>query len=531
MSIPRSQWIIAALLALVGLLAGLLIATHFELPPDTPASSMLRTTETEIATPNPNFEFPQPAEFDPGAAPSNPIGNKATLPDIGVVSLAFSQIAEKVIPVVVSIASTKIIPAADWERSQDRADGGNSNDGRGFRFYPPRAYRQQGSGSGIILTQDGYILTNVHVIQHAAKIVVTLHDNRSFPGKIAGLDPLTEVAVVKVDAQGLPIAQLGDSDKIDVGQWVLAIGNPMNLRSTVTAGIVSAKGRTINIITDGFGVENFIQTDAAINPGNSGGALVNLAGQVIGVNTAIATETGYAMGLGFAIPIKLASKIAVDLIRYGKVARGYLGIALQEISELHARALKLGSPSGVLVDDVYEGSPAQAGGLLPMDVILSIDGVAVKRINQVQALIAGKNPGVTIKLRLVRNQREMEKRITLGELQPNFVTNRNGKRSPNQLDYSRFKNLGMEIESLTVADAAALGYKGEGGVMVTRVEKLSPAEESGIRTDDVIIAVDRSPVRSKENFLARLQQMKSGDVIIFALSRRGGRYHVFIEVP
>jgi serine protease Do len=518
------------LLAVLGLLAGLLIATYFELPPDTPASSILRTAKKEAVSSLSNFEVPEPSNSDQNAAPGKRQTNKTALPDPSLVSLAFTRIAEKVIPVVVSITTTKIIPASGFDPSQERIDGGNPFDGRNFRFYQPRAYRQQGSGSGIILTPDGYILTNVHVIERAAKIVVTLHDNRSFAGKIVGLDPLTEVAVVKVEARGLPTAQLGDSDQIAVGQWVLAIGNPMNLHSTVTAGIISAKGRAINIITDGYGVENFIQTDAAINPGNSGGALVNLAGQVIGVNTAIATETGYAMGFGFAIPIKLARKIAVDLIRHGKVARGYLGIALQEITEVHARALKLGAPRGVLVDDVYDGSPAQTGGLLPMDVILTIDGITVHRINQVQAFVAGKSPGTVLNLRLVRNEREMEKRIILGELQVNHAADRNRKSLPAH-ERGGFKNLGIEAEPIAGANAAASGYAGESGLSVTRVERFSPAEESGLRPDDVIVAIDRKAVRSKEDFFPRLQHLQSGDVIILTVIRRGGNYHIFIEAP
>jgi serine protease Do len=299
------------------------------------------------------------------------------------------------------------------------------------------------------------------------------------------------------------------------------------LRSTVTAGIISAAGRDINIIQGDYGVENFIQTDAAINPGNSGGALVNLAGEVIGVNTAIATETGYAMGLGFAIPMNLARKIATDLMRYGKVARGYLGIALQEITELHARALKLGAPRGVMVDDVYNGSPAQAGGLLPMDVILAIDGKPVQRMNQVQAMIAARSPGTAINLRLFRHEKEMDKRMTLGELPDNSPA-ASGSNSPLR---SRFKNLGIEVENVTEADAAALSYTGLGGVLVVRVEKFSPAEESGLRAEDIVVAVDRKTVRSKDDFAFQIQKPKSGAVVILTVSRHGGQYHFFAEVP
>jgi serine protease Do len=505
MTMLQPRWLITGLLAVGSLIAGLLLATYFNLPPDTPASVIFSASHTG---PFPELKSAPPVSID------------KTSNDLKLATQAFSQVAGKVIPVVVSLATTKVMPAASSERVPESAD-------RGLRFYSPRTFRQQGSGSGIILTPDGYILTNVHVIDRAVKITVTLHDNRSFPGKIIGMDPLTEVGVVKIEARGLPAAILGDSNQLVIGQWVLAVGNPLNLRSTVTAGIISAAGRDINIIQGDYGVENFIQTDAAINPGNSGGALVNLAGEVIGVNTAIATETGYAMGLGFAIPMNLARKIATDLMRYGKVARGYLGIALQEITDLHARALKLGAPRGVMVDDVYSGSPAQAGGLLPMDVILAIDGKPVQRMNQVQALIAAKSPGTAINLRLFRNEKEMDKRMTLGELPDNSPA----ISSSNQSLRSRFKNLGIEVENVTAADAGALGYTGLGGVLVVRVEKFSPAEESGLRSEDIILSVDRKTVRSKDDFAFQVQKLKSGAVVIITVFRRGGQYHFFIEVP
>jgi serine protease Do len=510
----------AVLFAAAGTVYGLRFAGSFQLPSEVSTASMPPEITSPAILPNPHFKLQKRQSQranDDGLA----------LSDLKRASQAFAQVAEKVIPAVVSIATQKIFPAAEPDRSEERMGRGNFFDNRSLRFYQPRAYRQQGSGSGIILTPDGYILTNVHVINFAEKITVTLHDNRAFSGKIVGLDPLTEVAVVKIEARDLTVATLGNSDGLIIGQWVLAVGNPLNLRSTVTAGIISAKGRDLNIIQGDYGVETFIQTDAAINPGNSGGALANLAGQVIGVNTAIATETGYAMGLGFAIPINLARKIAVDLMRYGKVTRGYLGIALQEITDVHARALRLGVPAGVLVDDVYDGSPAQRHGLLPLDVILSLDGKTVQRVNQLQALIAGKTPGAVINLRLIRDGKEIDQRLTLGELPPGqFAAN-----IKNQTGRSRFRNLGIAVESISEADAAVLGYTKETGVLVARVEKFSPAEESGLHADDIIVAMDRKAIRSKEDFFAALPKLKSGEVTIFTVFRRGGNYHIFVDVP
>ncbi|MDZ7292925.1 MAG: trypsin-like peptidase domain-containing protein [candidate division KSB1 bacterium] len=526
MSMLQPRYVITGMLAVGGVMAGLFIATYCELPPDTPAF----TSPWPMVNPEPHFTGPASDAPAQDLAADKRKSEAGKFADIALAGQAFSQIAAKVIPVVVSIATTKIITASDEERAWERSERGNFFNNRGFRLDPPR-YRQQSSGSGIILTPDGYILTNVHVIARAVKITVTLHDNRSFPGRIVGLDPLTEVAVVKIEARGLAAAVLGDSDQLVVGQWVLAIGNPMNLRSTVTAGIISAEGRDINVIPGDYDVEHFIQTDAAINPGNSGGALVNLAGEVVGVNTAIATESGYAMGLGFAIPINLARKIAADLIRYGKVARGYLGIALQEIGEVQAKALQLATPRGVLVDDVYKNSPAQAGGLLPMDVILAIDGIAVQRINHLQALIASKNPGTIINLRIVRDQREIEKRIKLGELPADQSANPNATNLSGQLARVPFKNLGIEVEYITQAEAAALGYAEKSGALVIRVEKFSPAEEGGLRADDLIVAMDRKPILSKQDFLSQLQRLQSGTVTILTVIRRNGRYHIFIEVP
>ncbi|MGH7456199.1 MAG: trypsin-like peptidase domain-containing protein, partial [bacterium] len=253
MTMPQPRWIITGMLAVGSLIAGLLLATYFDLPTDTPASSIFTALPTNTHNPAPELKLAPPVSVGENSKLKTPN-------DLKLAAQAFSQVAGKVIPVVVSIATTKVMSASSSERAPGPSDRGD--DGRGLRFYSPRTFRQQGSGSGIILTPDGYILTNVHVVDRAVKITVTLHDNRSFSGKIVGIDPLTEVAVVKIEARGLPSAILGDSNQLTIGQWVLAVGNPLNLRSTVTAGIISAAGRDINIIQGNYGVESFIQTDA-----------------------------------------------------------------------------------------------------------------------------------------------------------------------------------------------------------------------------------------------------------------------------
>jgi len=487
----------AGLLVLCGLIVGISIATKFELPPI--------STSAEVSVAEPTFHL----------ATNSPLAD--TLANNAVASQVFVRAAERVIPNVVSIASTKVYLTGAGDDENSRRPGQNS------RFRAPQQLRQSGRGSGVILTSDGYILTNVHVVAQAQKIVVTLSDNRSFDAKIAGLDPLTEIAVIKINAQRLPQALLGNSDKCTVGEWVLAVGNPLDLHSTVTAGIISAIGRQIDIIDDSFAVETFIQTDAAINPGNSGGALVNLRGEVIGINTAIATETGYDMGFGFAVPINLARRIATDLIRKGKVVRGYLGIAMQNIDELQARALKLGKPRGVFVDDVFPGSPAEREGLRPMDVILSIDGKSMNRVNQLQAYIADKPPGTTLRLLCNRDGSEFSRNIKLADRESETRTL--GQAATQQRE---FESLGISVEELTQIDKNELGYSGRSGVLVTSVERFSPAEDAGLREDDIVTAVNRRSINSPAEFSKVIDGIRRTEVAIVSIHRNRASRHLFI---
>lgn len=434
---------------------------------------------------------------------------------------SFVQTAERVLPSVVAVSCLRVFSAHDLSRYRQAKPRDRSREPEAPLQTPE--LQQRSAGSGIIISPEGHILTNTHVVDFADKITVTLQDRRTFPAKIVGLDPLSEIAVIKIEAQPLTPAAIGDSRISNIGEWVLAVGNPLELRFTVTAGIISAKGRQINVIQESFGVEHFIQTDAAINPGNSGGGLFNLKGEVIGVITAIATETGYDVGLGFAVPINLAHRIAVDLMRYGKVERGYLGIAMRNVRELEARALGLASPAGVFVDDIYEDSPAQKGGLQPTDVILSIDGIAVSQTNDVQALVASKKPGALVTLRIFRNQRELTQRLVLGELplasEPPLPP---AARVP-------FKDLGISVANLTEADLLTL-RRGRSGVKVTAVERFSPAEEAGLLANDIILALNRLPVRRREDFSRLLHNLKAGEAVILAVMREEALYHLFLEV-
>ena len=317
---------------------------------------------------------------------------------------AFVGVAKEATPSVVSIVvTTKAKKPQDNELYHFFPD---------FKFRMPEEEQTQGAGSGVIVTADGYILTNNHVVEDADEsgIEVVLSDTRRFKAKLVGTDPLTDIGVVKIDASDLPVAVLGNSDELQVGQWALAIGNPLALTSTVTAGIISYLGRNIQIIGDNYGVENFIQTDAAINPGNSGGALVNISGEVIGINTAIATTNARYQGYGFAIPINLAKTVAEDLILHGKVERGYIGVSISAVDATVAKAAGLEKIEGVLVQDLVEGGAAKDAGIKEGDIILSVDGKLVKAPNELQSIIAGRHPGEKVALANMAGQNSNRKR-------------------------------------------------------------------------------------------------------------------------
>lgn len=282
-----------------------------------------------------------------------------------------------------------------------------------FRFpYGDQFYPKKGSGSGVIISEDGYILTNNHVVGFADDIVVTLNDDRSFKGKVIGTDPGSDLAVVKVEAMNLPTLKIADSDEAKVGEWVLAVGNPFDyLTSTVTAGIISAKGRDIDIIRDKNSVEEFIQTDAAINPGNSGGALVNAKGELLGINTAIASRTGYYNGYSFAIPINMANKIADDIIKYGSFQRANLGVYINDIDDEYKKMLNLDSYDGVVVTELVEGGAAQYAGILPNDVITHVNDNEVKNAEALANVVRRSRVGDRLDVNIIRDGRE--KRIPI----------------------------------------------------------------------------------------------------------------------
>jgi serine protease Do len=445
---------------------------------------------------------------------------------------AFIDVNKAVTPTVVSIT---ILTKPD-------ENSGHMN--QFFHFFGPDnggdPEPSQGSGSGVIINPEGYILTNNHVVSDAQEnhVDVILNDNRKLKARIIGTDPSTDLAIIKVDGKDLPTASLGNSDELEVGEWVVAIGNPLGLNSTVTAGIVSAIGRSqIGVITDneGYAIENFIQTDAAINPGNSGGPLVDLNGDVIGINTAIATTNARYQGYGFAIPINLAKSVASDLIRYGEVRRGYIGVRISGVDEVTAKSIGLDGAKGVLVQSLETGGAGESAGLKPGDVILSVDGKKVNAASELQSLIARKHPGDKVALQVFRDGRSSETSVTLKSrtttarpvADPGGVGGERPKeRTSTSIDLEK---LGMKISELTSKEKRDLDV--DHGVRVASVTRFTEAYERGLREGDVITEADQKAVRSPADFKSVLDARKSGDAILLRVKRAGGLSFVAIELP
>ncbi len=447
---------------------------------------------------------------------------------------AFVDVNKAVTPTVVSIT---VLTKPDEKPGQMNEFFHFFGPDFGDRDGEPR----QGAGSGVIISPEGYILTNNHVVGDAqeGRVDVILNDNRKLKAKIIGTDPSTDLAIIKVDGKDLPTASLGNSDDLEVGEWVVAIGNPLGLNSTVTAGIVSAIGRSqIGVIrdNDGYAIENFIQTDAAINPGNSGGPLVDLNGDVIGINTAIATTNARYQGYGFAIPINLAKTVAADLIKYGEVRRGYIGVRISGVDEVTAKSIGLDGARGVLIQSLETGGAGESAGLEPGDVILSVDGKKVNAANELQSLIARKHPGDKAILEVFRNKRAMEKTVTLKSRTPSTrpVTDLNpkdeGDTRPDRTASSiNLDKLGMKISELTSQEKKDLDV--EYGVRVTDVTRYAEAFDRGLREGDVITEADQRAIRSPADFKSVLDARGKGDAILLRVKRPTGSFFVAIQLP
>jgi len=443
--------------------------------------------------------------------------------DANSFSQAFIEVAERVTPSIVQInvVSKK-----------------SKSEGNDFFFFPFKEFEspeQSGSGSGVIISKDGYIVTNNHVVENATKVTVGLNDKRKFDAKVIGTDPLTDLAVIKIEADDLPIAYLGDSEKIKVGQWVMAIGNPLALSSTVTAGIISALNRgQLRLIQDSYGVEDFIQTDAAINPGNSGGALVDLSGAVIGINTAIATRTGAYIGYGFAIPINLAKSVAQDLIANGKVNRGYIGVQIREVDAALAKSLGLEKPTGVIIEKVVEGGAAAKEDIKNGDVILKIDNLEVNMPNQLQSYVAGKSAGSKVKLKIFRDGKEIERTVTLKSKDDDKSTvSKNEDNEDVEVDKNTntitFEKIGLTIKNLSNQEKK--DYDIESGVMITKVENYSTAANQGLGRGLVITKADKKSINSVSELKKIFDSKKGGAVLLVVVDKEGNSRFVGLEIP
>ncbi len=443
--------------------------------------------------------------------------------DASSFSKAFIQVAETVTPTIVqiSVVSERENPQSEWF------------------FFPfkdlPR--EQKGSGSGIIISEDGYIVTNNHVVQNATKVTVGLADKRQFDAVVVGTDPLTDLAVVKIEANKLPVAFLGNSDNLKVGQWVMAIGNPLSLASTVTAGIVSAIGRgQLGLIRDSYGVENFIQTDAAINPGNSGGALVDLSGSVIGINSAIASGGGGTyIGYGFAIPINLAKAVATDLIAHGKVSRGYIGINIGEVDNAIAKSLGMDKPKGIIIQGIVEDGAASKSDLRPGDVILEIDGREVNRPNELQSYVASLTAGTTVKLKVFRDGETMERKVTLksrdedAKTEPISDKDKSGSDNKSGSGAYSFENLGFTVKNLSEKDKS--DFKVDSGVLITDVKPFSKAEDQRLFAGLVIVEADKDNINKIEDLKNIIEKKKGSALLLKVLDQQGNNRFVGIEIP
>ncbi|HEY3134578.1 MAG TPA: Do family serine endopeptidase [Blastocatellia bacterium] len=439
---------------------------------------------------------------------------QAPLPSPQDLSRTFINVAKQIKPAVVNI---DVVEKSKRASSMHVPEGfpqipGFPNFGDGV----PR--RQKGTGSGVIISSDGYILTNNHVAGDADQINVKLADGREFKARLVGKDRETDLAVVKIDAQSLPFARLGNSDALEQGEWVIALGSPFGLQQTMTAGIVSATGRDLGV--QGGQFTNFIQTDASINPGNSGGPLVNMQGEVVGINTLIFSQTGTSAGVGFAIPSNLATKVYAQLIKSGKVTRGYLGVYLQSVSPSLARTVGYNGTEGAVVGDLTANdSPAARAGLRSGDVIVAFDGKPVKSPKQLTEIVADTPVGKSSEVQYVRDGHVETTSIRLGErpTKPGDEDQPENGADPEQ-DAGK---LGASVSNITGELARQMKLKMPGGVMIQNVKPDSPAAEAQLQRGDVIHRVNRTPINNRQDFVRAMASVKDEKEITLQVERNG----------
>jgi serine protease Do len=467
-------------------------------------------------------------------AQQSPIKQNSTLQALND---AFHTVSKTVTPSVVFVK-------VEMDQESDSQDDGNQFFhrffGPDFKFDMPKRGPEIGAGSGVIITANGYILTNNHVVTSAKKngIKVQLSDTREYKAKLIGTDKYTDLAVIKIDADNLPVATLGNSDDVEVGHIVFAIGAPLGLKSTMTQGIVSALGRNIGIIGDEYGIENFIQTDAAVNPGNSGGPLVNINGEVVGINSAIATTNARYQGYSFAIPLNLAKQVANDIIKYGKFRRGFLGVGIRPVDAVTAKAAGLDKAKGVWVENVTKDAAGDKAGVEYGDIILTVDGKEVNSPQELQTTVASKHPGSVVMLGIWRDKKIIEKKAELGsrdeeaETVAEKVKNDKGG-SDSESDAEKVvtvKELGVTVKSID--SKIKKRYEVEKGVMVSDIEDMSPAQDRGLKKGDVVTEVGGQKVSTPDQFESSVKKLKPGDAVMLRVKGEDKKMRfVPIEMP
>jgi serine protease Do len=481
------------------------------------------------------FEWNQTGNAEPPVKVVNQPGPEAQQANQGGLNVAqqlsnvFASVAAEANPTVFTIfTETKVKMSGSSGSPFDQFFGGDDFFKKFFQLPQQQGNLiEHGLGSGVIVDPNGIILTNNHVVDGAENIKVQLFDGSEYVAKVKGTDPRTDLAVITIEAKNLKPIKIGNSDIARVGDWVLAIGSPLNpeLEHTVTAGIISAKGRS------GVGLsqyEDYIQTDAAINPGNSGGALVNMEGELVGINSAIATQSGGNMGIGFAIPSNLAKVIMTDIIKTGKVVRGWLGVYIQNVTPEIAQAMNLSSPQGVIVSKVQENSPAQKAGLKPEDIIQQFNGKDVTSSVELSTWVASTSPGTTVTLKILRNDKPMDVKVKLEELN----TEEEQKMEAQAEGQSTVNKIGMIVANITPDLISKYQLpKDVKGVVITSVDPNGIAAEAGLQEGDVILKFNRNAVESVDQFDKIMKQVKPGDNVLFYLLRNDANLFIAFTMP